>query len=156
MKNILLYQRINIFVGLYWWRTKLYDAGSMLSGSALVHILNEEDYLNLKLYFTNEFQIRSVWSAWLEIIGIKEENVDGHKEWWYNQPAKFIEKSGNIEIDDSRQNEYLIRFIKYHEKEFGSNLEKLLNDFDNDPQTQKEWEISWELLMKHWENKKIN
>lgn len=146
MKNIDLYNRISIFLELYYQRTKLNDLGGFLGVASMISFKdNPHNPAGLQRRMVDI----CIWDDWLSVIGIKGELHNGYSDHKSSDEEKYIEESGKKEIDNNSQFWYMLSFLKYIEQDWVYDWSQLFFDIENDTQTQKEWEESRSLLKEY-------
>ena len=141
MKNIDLYNRICIFLELYYQRKKLDDLGGFLGvASMITYRENPFNPIGLERCMVDI----CIWNDWLRVIGL--ECLVCEPTTNHFSIIKYIEKTGEIEIDYNSQFDYMLNFLKYIEQDWKYDWRLLFFDLKNDLQTKKEWDNSLLLL----------
>lgn len=103
MKNIDLYNRISIFLELYYQRTKLNDLGAFLGvASMLVYKDNPHNPVGLQHRMVDI----CIWQDWLSVIGLRHLVM----EYLTVDSEQYIKDTGKAEIEDSNQLNYMLDF----------------------------------------------
>jgi len=142
MKNIDLYNRISIFLELYYQRTKLNDLGGFLGVASMVSY-NNNPYHPIRL--EHQMVDICIWQDWLCVIGLKHYVIES----LIVDGKQYIENTGIIEINDANQLNHMLDFLKYMEKDWAYDWSQLFDDIEKDCQTKKEWEDSFSLLQQY-------
>ena len=142
MKNIDLYNRISIFLELYYQRTKLNDLGGFLGVASMIIY---KDLPNHPIRLERCMVDICIWDDWLSVIGLKHFVMEPLTVG----AEQYIEETGKIEIEDSNQLNYLLDFLKYIEQDWEYDWSQLFYDLENDFKTQEEWEESYILLQQY-------
>lgn len=141
MKNIDLYYRICIFLALYNQRKKFDDLGGFLGVASMISYReNPFNPIGLERRMVDV----CIWHDWLRVIGLEYlvfEPITNHFS-----VIQYIKKTGDIEIQDDKQFDYLLNFLKYIEQDWDYDWKVLYFDLNNDLQTKKEWDNSLLLL----------
>jgi hypothetical protein len=142
MKNIDLYNRISIFLELYYQRTKLNDLGGFLGvASMLVYKDNPHNPIGLQRRMVDI----CIWQDWLNVIGLKHLGMEPLTVDF----EQYIEDTGKTEIEDSNQLDFMLDFLKFIEQDWEYDWSQLFYDLEEDFQTKEEWEESCLLLQQY-------
>ena len=138
MRNLDLYNRISIFLELYYQRTKLNDLGGFLGVASMISFIDTNKSIVLEPRMVDI----CIWDDWLSVIGLKQL-VQEPITIRYEQ---YIEDTGKIEIAETNQLTYMLDFLKYIEQDWEYDWSQLFYDLENDFLTREEWEKSYLLL----------
>lgn len=147
MKNIELYNRIQIFLEIYYQRTHLDDLEIFLgTGCTLVFHWSDDNRIESveQRHRYNEMQDLWFWEAWLKTIGYQQyvylyEELNNDGEQW-------IAMTQDLDVDCSKATDYMFAFIRELESDLRTDWSKLMSDIITEEKTTMyEWKESEEI-----------
>ena len=147
-----IYQRITLFLIMYWERVKMSDVGEWLNFSTRIDYDVKNDAIGI---FYNDYGYQS-YVDFVTLLGLKNELVekvdydgDGYRQI-YNNILK-------LQADDKMQFAYMFNYLKDLSLRHYWDFDKLFYDImTQDPQTMDEWRQSKDALRKVIESIKKN